>query len=53
MNYSNPPELNCTCDECEQSQMIHHVEHMRWGIRITWRCVETGTPYAWATVNLE
>jgi len=53
MNYSNPPELNCACDECEQAQMLPYVEHMPWGIRITWRCVETRTPYAWAEVKSE
>jgi len=51
MNYSNPPDLNCPCDECEQAQMKRNIEWMEWGYRITWRCVETKTLYAWAEVK--
>jgi hypothetical protein len=31
--------------------MRRYVEEMAWGVRITWRCVETGTPHAWKEVN--
>ncbi len=39
--------LLCCCDTCGQQQMDRLVEHMAWGDRITWRCVETRIAYAW------
>ena len=45
--------LNCTCYECDQSQMEKHVAVLPWGERITWRCVETKTPHAWLEVIQE
>lgn len=48
----SPAILRCACDECEQAPMRRYVENMEWGIRITWRCIETNTPYAWREVKV-
>jgi hypothetical protein len=44
--------LICCCNICDQQQMHKQVEHMAWGDRITWRCIETNVAHAWMEMEV-